>query len=360
VVDARIYIRQFALLFAGLCATLVATGLILDPFELYHPSFFTKDEILFNKRFQNAGLIETEWEEGGCCDTIFLGTSLSLNFDPDTAARILGRQGVLNLAMPGAYPREMEFLFENVVTSGRRPKLVFWEVIFREAADDEQAAYSDARIVALNSDYAARRPDRYFPAYLYDDTVHNDWPYLMSFDLYRNFARLYKKRRRARAAEAGETADAGDATADAPRMPPDMRRKPKTFPAPRETAFPNIEEILLPAVAANPDIAFAFFFPPFSRDFLAAMADEDFARYMQMRRHLVAALAPYPNVRIFGFDTLFGETADRDFYTDARHYDARLSAKILTATKSGQGVLTPATVEADIRRMTAILNRHGL
>ena len=339
----------------GLAGTLmlgcVALIYILDPFQIYHTSYFYPDKYIGNQdRFQTAGLINRLWDERDCCDSILLGTSHSQNFDGDEMGTILGTKPVLNLSMSGAKPYEQDIILSHVL-SVHRPQTVFWEI-------DEPfsvAQMTSAQCTEIQS-------GRYMPAELYNHSFYDDGLYLFSLDsityAMRGFwiaepLNIYK----AWYYQNLESFGKGDAILR--RNLPLYQNNP-AFLQSLDTHFLALDEVVFKAVAENPDIQFHIFLPPYSHLYYASLNQDEYTRLMQMRRHIAMRSDKFPNARFYAFDLLDKiPTADLNRYKDKGHYHPDVNRQMVMYIKDGKGQLTPANIDRHIRTLHSRIQDYG-
>ncbi len=348
--DAKYYVLNLAVLMSLLSTILLSAAYILDPFQIFHASYFVKDRYARDfERFQNAGVIAQMMKREDCCDTVIIGTSYSQNFLPSHVEKTLSGKGILQMSLSGSLPSEQKILHEQVTKSGEI-KNVIWDV-HNTYAEDKVCAPNDPEILQIS-------PGKFFPQFLYDENRLNDYFYLASIDVFFRFKYLiahgksYEKYQ-SWYDEARESFGKGKELGLT-----DTNFSEKTAPATFDAyKFPNIDDILLPTIKNHPDQEFLLFLPPYSRHFYATMAPKEFTRMMNMRYALAQALKDYPNAKIFSFDE-WSETADLDNYKDLGHFSADMSKKIIQSMKDGKDILTAPDTKAHIGRLTDNVNLY--
>lgn len=328
----------------------MSVAYILDPFQIFHSSWFVKDRYVpAYERFQNAGLIRRMLEGDDCCDTVIIGTSHSQNFLPSYVANAFGGHGTLQLSLPGPLMTEQEIMHRKASETGEI-KRVIWD-IHDPLAGENVRQPNDPKILQAS-------PGKFFPLYLYDHNRLNDYLLLASADIparfidqllrgkpYETYQSWHDKAKKF----FGKGKELGEA---------DTKFVVKQVPGRNDYTFPNIDLILIPAIASHPEQEFFIFFPPYSRHFYAAMTQEEFSQLMAMRIKLAREIEKYPNARLFSFDD-WAVTANLDNYKDHDgHYSEEISNKIIDSMAAEKGRLRALNVEADIRRLTAAVNTY--
>jgi hypothetical protein len=346
--------KNFILTLFSAMIILAAAGMsityILDPFQIFHSSWFVKDRYVpAHERFQNAGLIRRMLERDDCCDTVIIGTSHSQNFLPSHVAKAFNGHGTLQLSLPGPLMIEQEIMHRKASESGEI-KRVIWD-IHDPLAGGSVRQPNDPKILQAS-------PGKFFPLYLYDENKLNDYFLLASADMpvrfidqllrgkpYETYQSWYGKAKKffGKGKELGKS---------------DTKFVIKKIPDHNDYTFPNIDQVLIPAIVSHPEQEFFIFFPPYSRHFYAVMTQEEFSQLMDMRIKLARELEKYPNARLFSFDD-WAVTANLDNYKDQDgHYSEEISNKIIDSMASDKGRLRASNVEANIRRLTAAVNAY--
>jgi hypothetical protein len=337
-------IFTIALLFGGA----LVVSYILDPFQVYHTSLYSKSHYLSNDRYQNAGLINRFLDDGKCCEIAILGTSHSQNFIPGHVSKVFYAKGVLDLTMLGARSTEQITLFDRIKVASSL-QTVIWGI---------HTTYSKDKLYEVNEkNFVARAPDKYFPEFLYDTNILNDIKYVASIDAFINAYKLLVNGKEYETlkswySENIPSFNQGKRLAD---LSPDLTRK--SIPNFHEVAiFPNISEVLFPLVEDNKQIKFMFFFPPYSKHFYANMSQEEFSVLMNMRNYTVRQLSSFENVEIYALDNVLDSTNYLDNYKDLAHYNEETSKRIIEFMAKNKGNLRAANVQEDIRRLIENVN----
>ncbi len=334
------FLAVTAVLAVGLAALIAWVNWRVDPLQFYrqasYPPWFSQQA-----RFQYPGLAKH-----ADYDTLILGTSVSLGFDPGMLREQLSPK-TLNLAMAGASAHEQSLLLRVALATGR-VRRVMWDLnyeFFRGRAD-------------WVSDF-----DGTFPAYFYDANPWNEVPhYLLNLDATKSTLRVLSGRypqqsleslsaahhRRQPSVEAVRTAFHRALTSGKSVF----ALHPEEFAAPLTQA--SFEANVLPLVQAHPEVEFDLFFPPVSAAYQALMsrtAPAAFDHEFRWKEMVARGVELWANVRLHD---LQGMPAVQDFsrYTDTVHFDARTHQEVIAAIVEQRFLATPerlAETEARLR-----------
>ncbi|MDA3924880.1 MAG: hypothetical protein PF904_09305 [Kiritimatiellae bacterium] len=151
--------RTWSLWFSGIVLGITAIGAILnltvDPLQIYRPNPYAP--LQTSSRYQNAGRIRSlPW------NSLIVGTSLSENFRPKLAEELFDNK-FMNVSMPGSGIDEQSIIL-NFACTLREPEIIIWGIdIFSMAKLGGKGRWKEQ-----------------LPHYLYNQTVWDDAPYLLS------------------------------------------------------------------------------------------------------------------------------------------------------------------------------------
>ncbi len=348
--SAKYFILSLFSAMLMLAALGAASAYILDPFQIFHSSWFMKDRYVPKyERFQNAGLIRRMLERDDCCDIVIIGTSHSQNFLPSYVSKTFGGHGTLQLSLPGPLMTEQAIMHRKASETGEISRVI-WD-IHDPLAEDKVRQPNDPDILSAS-------PGKSFPLYLYDDNNLNDYLLLASADMparfidqlvrgkpYESYQSWHKNAKKF----FGKGRELGQA---------DTAFIIKKIPDSRHYSFPNIDEILMPAIADHPEQEFFIFFPPYSKHFYAVMTQEEFSQLMAMRIKLAKDIEEYPNAKLFAFDD-WAVTEDLDNYKDQDgHYSEAISKQIIDSMAAGDGRLRASSAQDNIQELTKAVNAY--
>ena len=122
----------------------------------------------------------------------------------------------------------------------------------------------------------------------------------------------------------------------------------------------SIEDNLIRLIRANPGINFWLFFPPYS---VLAYVPADSAQLIAQipfERAVLRELTPFPNVRVFDFQSATEVTHDLGNYTDPVHYGRRINEWIVDSIASDRFRITSDDVEQNLTRLIHDVNAYDL
>jgi len=312
----------------AIAALVCATNAWVDPFQHYRkPARFPPRYYNAWQRYENPG-IAMHYEY----DRVVTGSSLMENILPADVDRAMGGH-TINLSESAQTAYDAGELL-RVALAARHPKQVIMNLDYN--------AFSGA-------------PDRSgfaepFPAYLYDDALWNDVPYLLGVESTRKSIETLLGLRISRfgtdpsrmwywaegyqffAAKAVQGLDPRDLNAR-------FRQPPRTL----EGMQRSFEANLAPLIQDYPGTRFTFVYAPYS-----ILVWLDFAQRGQLdvslafRDWLYERTKRYPNVEFFDFQAEPAIVEDLDHYTDMYHYSPRISKAMIAAIAEGRYRLTPA------------------
>jgi hypothetical protein len=329
--------RRFFLSVIGVAlaasAAVAAFNAWVDPFQHYRkaerfpPRFYNAWQ-----RYVNPGLAR-HYDY----DRIVTGSSLMENVLPRDVDRIMGGR-TINLSTSAQTAFDAGRLLGTALRTGK------------------------PRHVIMNLDYNAfsGAPDRSgfsepFPAYMYDEALWNDLPYLLGIGTLRKSVETVAGLRWSRfstdPARMWEWMQAARFSATKVVEDLDPDRLNERFRQPARTLAgmqASFEANLAPLIAANPRVRFSFVYAPYS-----ILVWLDFEQRGQLevtltfREWLVDRMARHPNVEIFDFHAEPSIVLDLDHFTDIYHHSPAVSRAVLQAMHEGRHRLTWATVRAN-------------
>jgi len=331
---------------AALCATAVcALNAWIDPFEHYRkPARFAPRFYNAWQRYENVGIAK-HWDY----DRLITGSSLMECIVPEDVDRAMGGR-TINLAVSAETAYDAGELLRVALATGK-PKQVIMNLDYN--------AFSGA-------------PDRSgfaepFPAYLYDNHVWNDVPYLLGVEttgksletlLGLHWSRFNTDPGRMWywgwehqffAAKAVQGLDPRDLNAK-------FHQPPRTLAGMQASFEANLE----PLIERYPNVRFTFVYAPYS-----ILVWSDFQQRGQVgvtlafRDWLFERTRRYANVEFFDFQAEPALVTDLDYYTDIYHYSPKVSKAMVEAIAEGRYRLTRGTLarnDAWLRKTAAELD----
>lgn len=312
---------------------------VIDPFFHYHKPLDSLEYPLdgTRERYLNDGIVK-HFDY----DAIITGTSEAENFLASECDDLFGVSTV-KVAFSGATYAELNNNLRRAIEANPDLRLVVF------ALDNWY----------LNEERGAMRTDSVYPEYLYDRDPFNDVNYLLNkeilaensigvleytrdggvstnFDDYSfwgNWGGLYAASRE-------------NALANSPRQPRADGVRPLTE-ADARRVVENLTENAVRLAEENPDIAFYYFFPPYSIltwDGYSQSGTLD--RELEIFRLATETLLGIKNIHLFSFFDEFEMITDLDNYKDSVHYSPEINSWILRCLRYDEHRLTEDNYEA--------------
>jgi len=151
------------LLSIGISLLLYATLIfVIDPIQQYRKASFYKP-MFTNQRYLNPGLVKTY-----DYDTVIIGASETENFNPIYIDKQLNVK-TLKLSIEGSNVFENELMLETAITTGKVKNVIYSIDTFAFHQESASLKYSK------------------LPLYLYDESILNDYKYLLNIDIFKKY-----------------------------------------------------------------------------------------------------------------------------------------------------------------------------
>jgi hypothetical protein len=346
---------------ASLCVMAAAAALnfAVDPLQIFRPAHLFAAMYSNDSRMQDAGLIRSQQY-----DTVFMGTSLAIHFRQSDIDRFLGVKS-LKLALNGSSSREQVFVLAAALA--RHPKRVIWEVddwIFIDAPDIDSDVYIAADLYRLNP--------KGFAGYLLSGTMARESAWIMArsisplepvvarltngvmfkFPISRvddinilradfDLAAAYNAKR---------------AIAAFRYITDPVRSRYLADDTGYDMKVRVFERDAIGLIAANPDVTFDIYLPPYSILQWVSMRDtspEILKRVYDFSAYFCRRITAFPNVRLYDFRSASEVTHDLNNYADVVHHSPAVDMKILAWLAEGKYRVDPAAPTAYLDRLKA-------
>lgn len=329
----------------------VAAIYIIDPYQIYHKSFFWKDKAHSKTIFQDAGIINNY-----DFDSVIIGSSMLENIDArDASKRIDGEFVNLSVSDSDFYERA---------------------IVLRKALKKnlKHVIYSMDEHIYLYPRYGhPKRPvDSY--GFLYDENIFNDYKVYLN----RDFVRLslnpptnsiylpnpWITDKQTSVRFGGwknwiiNPAPSWEKDFIPIRLPLsakdsiyNKRKLGKPFKLAR-TKKEYIKAHIFLMAKKNRDTTFHLIFPPYYRYVHANERQNDqnkFLQYQAAIRYVVTRTKKHKNIKVYGFDDM-DFTSDIVNYTDLTHFKPEYNLLMLDAISSQTHLLTPDNLEDYLSR----------
>ncbi len=319
-------IRFFALLLT-LCVLCAATVAAVDPFCYYR---LTERPYFANIFFLSPGMIRH-----ADYDTVLLGSSMALHFDPDVVDNALHAR-TLKICENGMNVTEMRSLLAACRAANRAGRyLICVDMDYYRFTTPEKSKY---------------------PLYLLNQTKLDDFKYWFNFDVWTKYLPLdaanavlkrggsvidrYREIGILKSTEGyNEEAVLNVLKRVKPAALNDQAR------AELEAMIPNFDETLHDYLAQfDPDVQIILFLPPMSvaRWYQNSLNDST-AYFFALRLHIAEAVAQYENITLYDFQSC-DFTNDLSLYRDMIHYNYTINDFMSYEFARPDYVATPETV----------------
>lgn len=296
------WVLSTAVVILGLLLLEAAAVVVVDPFFHYHAPLPDFPYLVDNQLSQNPGMARhMEY------DSVILGSSMTVNFDTRWFEETMGLH-TIKLNYSGAYPKDQANIMEQIFAEGNQVKRVFLGLdVMTCTGGVEETKYP-------------------IPAYLYDDSIWNDAPYLWNKDVFLNYilrpAVDPDKTELATVYQSWWTDEYYNIQWVMHNYePPAAVQEEMAADALLGSTDENLRVNFCPFIEAHPETEFIIFFPPYSILYWNDVIQENhleatFAQY----RHIVDTLLAYDNVRVFYFPEMEEVVTDLNNYADYTHY----------------------------------------
>jgi hypothetical protein len=342
--------RTYSLVFLvpSLLVMLAVAGFnyAVDPFTYYHRPWTTIN-FSGNHRYGNPGLArQFDYR------SVLVGTSHVQELESSRLSEIIGEKA-LNLSISAGVAGEQARLIDLVLRLGKADSIL-WEMNFPSFSFGQSVDSSGNK----------------FPGYLYTPGLDTPFRYLLSFDT------LLQSRSALR--------DAGRTTLDnrnriAPREFSERRvlldwqlrtrrwnRDLRQFWANNQQAVVppgTLAEILLvPLIAAHPDITFKLFLPPGSVLFYLlheSMGAEDFERWLAWRDKLGELTERFPNVELHDFQADPAVSDNLNLFRDLEHFNRDLLESLFQQISKGTHRVDANAIRLNSQRLRVHVRTYG-
>lgn len=335
-----------------LCVTLALLLLcggilwLVDPYEHYRKA---GTDYVINDRFCTPGMIaHREY------DALLVGSSMCQNFDISDMEQKLGGE-ILKAVKGGMTLNEADLLCRLAAEAGQAEHI-----------------YLSIDLVQFNKAIA---DEEYYPEYLVNDTVLDDYRYLFGYEAWMRYVPLdtalilleglgadvpYILDKETEADNIGrwmERAAAQDAFVGEEKLIENYLAGKGTVSAQDTEGMYERMAARLDAWLAtepfDPDVEYSVFFAPYSVLYWAHAAREGgIEDLLAFREYYFARLSEFDNVRAFDFQAM-DETRDLDLYKDLSHYHEDVNALMTRAMAEGTHLATAEAVRENNEKIRA-------
>jgi hypothetical protein len=337
----------------------VALNFVVDPLQLFRPARLFAAMYSQDSRMQDAGLIRSQ-----DFDTVFMGTSLAIHFRQSDLDRVLGVHS-LKLSLNGSTSVEQNFVLAAALE--RHPKRVLWELddwIFRDAPDTDSNIYLPADLY--------RRNARGLASYLFSGAMARESAWILARSippiekpvawlttgvLFKfPIARVDDINVLCPGFDVAQAYNAKKAMAAFQHITDPVRSAYLADGADYDVNVRNFERDMIGLIAANPDVTFEIYFPPYSILQWVAMRDaspQTFEQVYNFTAYASRRLTAFPNVRLYDFREAKDVTHDLNNYADVIHHSPTIDLKVLLWLAEGKYLVDRTAPTASLDRLKA-------
>jgi hypothetical protein len=296
----------FGSLFTFLALSII-TVVVLDPFFHYHTPLSGFYYTLDSERYQNRGIAKYfEY------NAILTGTSLTQNSKTSDIDRLFGTNAI-KLPFPGSTFYETAETERIAFESGHNIKLIIRSFDINHLVEKPDATRED-----LGN----------YPDYLYNDTIWDDYKYVLNLDIMQKYClpMLLKKITGKPGGHLSfddyvyENLKPGNVLADTVNFGLADESIPYTSTE-DDVLTRNVEENIISLAKAHPETTFIYFIPPYSISWWNDIAAEGKLDYTcDSVLSAVEKMIGYENIKIYCFANETEITTDLSNYADSIHY----------------------------------------
>lgn len=311
-----------------------ALTIAVDPLFQYHKPWFGLDPVVFDERYQNAGVAKNF-----DFDNVIIGSSMSENFRVSDVNDTFGGDTV-KLTMSGSGCLDWSYLLN--ILKDRQPRNIMINI--------------DPYVF----DHSATEMKFDLPVFLYDSNPLNDVEYLFNFSILNKFLKREIKDNKNDTVPEYDSVFAWDSiyTFGKEMVLEEYERPEKsTKKVDSKEYVDNIKvnfDLLTPYFECMKNTQFTFFVSPFSMLFWDG---EDRKNTVQMQKEgflkVCEILTSYDNVTLFMWtdDQMLEVMSDLDNYKDYTHYASKVSKDILLRIKAGDGIVTKSNYASKVNQL---------
>lgn len=332
--------RKKIILFLGYTFCLVVlpaiVNILVDPYRIYFEPFRENHLYSDHERFQNAGIINSNQIE-----YVILGTSMTSNFDKGFTEEIMGWRNFQRISLNGGRPEEILIVAKHLIAKQPNLKVLAMDIHWYYFEENKKLP----------------KVNKSFPAYLYNDSILDDYKYIFNHDIFRKstgivFNRdrefVYANGRQNRWMDQADFAKYNSSRSLnflKKRYQKNIDRWKIGEVVSKKLNTENLDR-MISFVRENSSVEIILFFPPYSRFHYAVNLEPSIAlMYLDARSYLVKNLKKYDHVKIYSFDHIDDIVSQFKNYKDYGHYSVNVNKKMLNFIKNGEGLITTDNID---------------
>ncbi len=369
-------LRFCVVFFSTVCsifAIIVIYVFILDPWQLFHQTWFRESIFIKNGRFQNAGIINN-YE----FDSVIIGYSMAENFSAQEASMLLGGKFV-NLSFPIALLSERNIILKRLLQKKDNSKVII--------------SLEHLPTVSVGTYNIDISPDKY--DFLYNWNPFDDLRIYFDVNLFNcwNYREKCQKEipgeRRNSLQELSSWYHYYEHIFGGTQAWCNMSKSSTVYKTLLQSIVNYQEQInngaaaswskefkekciensnstfdtyILTLIKKNPDVEFLLFIPPYSRLWSGQHEQSNsgyYQTYLSFISHIVKVTNHHSNVLFFGFDNM-DFTADVANYMDTTHYHEDINSRMLKLMSEQSNILTAENVDDYLGEIQELAHRYDL
>lgn len=333
--------------------------LFVDPYQVYHKTFFEKSGYSKEQMYQHAGWIN-RLLVGSAQDyqSIVIGSSVMANYSQALFSEKLPSWGrILNLSMNGSVPHMQAAFAKHALAKSGNIKKILWDVHFFYVFDIEG--------------------NKAFPYYLYNENLWDDKGYFFNISNLTSSLKFLSGDFTGFEFGIEDNGPWYEGMMDSGRFDVyksiDLRKTmlvnlkntlPLSEQSPEEIAkfkYPEVDKYLIDIVRplCNGDVEIDVMFSPTTRYSYAAQEDYHHVySQLYMRRYIVDQTKSCKNIKVFVFDNVDWISGDITNYADDVHYKLKVNTYILESIAQGRHQLTNENIEQYERDFIGAVNEY--
>ena len=298
---------------------------VVDPHQQYRNSSFYPITYQHGREL-NAGLAKNF-----DYDSVILGTSMMENFVLSDVKNILKFQKPIKMTMAGSSIYEQSIMLSTALRHREVKNVLMGLDFFSFYGCVNRLKYGE----------------EFFPFYLYDENILNDYKYLASLDTlvlsFESLARKFENTSKnplydfekmyewhSKNDEDNVLKQVEQKYKDKAQFDNNTKDKEKKL----EYLISNFEFNLKPLIGENPNIEFTLVFPPYSvLAYKVYEEREQLQEFVAFKIHVIESLKRYKNVKIYDFQLANEVTHDLNNYYDLYHYKKYITKWMLEQIK---------------------------
>lgn len=320
--------KFFKLIIGSIMGLLLIIGsimIIVDPYFHYHKPLGILKYRLVNQRYINDGIIRNFNYNG-----MIIGTSMTENFRTSQFDKIFSVKSI-KVPFAGGSFKEISQNIERGLERNRKIQTILRGL--------------DYGMIQSNSE---RMRYDFYPEYLYDDDILNDYKYLLNKELIlKGLGGVILNTLKKREMNFDSYSSWRDRKTGKEVIISNYKRKieKKEITNLSENEIKmikeSIEKNVLETSKKYPDVKFIYFITPYSIVYWDSINQNgEILKQLEAEKIMIEMILEVPNIELYSFFNNYELITNLDNYTDAGHYSYKINDKILEWISQGKYRLT--------------------